>query len=86
MGEPRGNLQKIEGESLGFQNLAKPAQGVDLDLPHPLAGDADLIADLFQGRLFQTPQPEPPFHHNPLLVVELIEPLIQLLVEVGILQ
>ena len=53
-------MQHLFRKSLIFQNLPQPPQSVDLNLSHPLAGDADFATDLLQRGTLMAIEAEPP--------------------------
>jgi len=57
-----------------------------LNLPNPLAGQADLLADFLQGTAFMATQTETAYHHFTLFVGQFRQPLIDALRQIIILQ
>src|SRR3954468_19522788 len=66
-------LNRVFAEGVRIVGLAQLGQRVPLDLPDPLAGEADQLADLGEGVLAPIDEPEPVGQHERLAVVETVE-------------
>ena len=53
-----GSKQGLDGEPLSQQDLPQAAQSLDLDLTHPLPGQANLGPHVFESRRLVTEQAE----------------------------
>src|SRR5574338_536459 len=68
-------------QRLGAAGVPEPGQGLLLDLPHPLTGDAEEGADLFEGLGFRVVEAEVEPEDLPLPVLELVQDLLDALAQ-----
>src|SRR5688500_18522749 len=74
-------LLQVVLELLGAAGVAELAQGFRLDLADALAGDAELVADLFEGTLAAVVEAEAELEHAALAAREGVEHFLDLLLE-----
>ena len=76
-----GDLVEVLAQQQGAAGVAELGQGLGLDLPDPLPGDAELLADLFQGPRVPVGQPEPQLDDPLLAVRQLAKHALQLVLQ-----
>lgn len=77
--------QRLAGQAVLLQDLTQALEPFYLDLPHPFPGQANLQANILQGAAFMPAQTKATYHHFPLLVGQLPQPLVDALRQVVIL-
>ena len=65
-----------------LEDVPKALESFDLNLPNPLAGQADLATDLLQGTALVPAQAEAAGHHFALLLAQFRQPVVDAGVEV----
>ncbi len=78
--------QRVARQAVFLEDLAQTLEGLNLDLPNSLAGQADFLANLLQGAAFMAAQAKATNHHLALLIGQLRQPLIDALAEIVVLQ
>jgi len=78
--------QRLARQAILLKDFAKALEALNLDLPHPLPGQADLQAYVFQRAALMAAQAEAAYDHLALLVGQFREPLIDALRQVVVLQ
>ena len=67
----------VDREAFLLEDPAQPLERIHLDLPDPLAGHAQLVGHLFEGRVLVAVQAESALDDLALLVIQLPQPLVQ---------